>query len=197
MPRPPKFRHTQGGPLGPPVRGYNLAVPSTRVRQDPPEHFEREDCSIADIRQMMTKIYADNLASSHSGSSRGIAGRGIAMQATGRDLSKIDYYYCNKFGHYKNDCADVKTAYHQNRRRRQLQSKQRGGHQPNQPKAGGQYQQKGGGQIWCSYHKTTTHSDADCRTRPARRPNRNANFAQVRPPSVSRICSFVGSLWAR
>ena len=37
VPRPPKFRHTQGGPLGPMVRGHNLTVPSTRVRQDPPD----------------------------------------------------------------------------------------------------------------------------------------------------------------
>ena len=46
---------------------------------------------------MMLKIYPDNLARSHSDSSRGIAGRGVAMQATGRDLSKINCYYCNKF----------------------------------------------------------------------------------------------------
>ena len=62
-------------------------------------HFEREDCSLAYIRRMMSTIYADNLARSHFDSSRGIAGRGTAMQATGRDLSKIDYHYCNKFGH--------------------------------------------------------------------------------------------------
>ena len=105
--------------------------PSDRRYEDiilqclPPEYdrihqtrFEREDNSLADIRRMMSKIYADNLARSHSDSSRGIAERGIAMQATGRDLSKIDCYYCNKFGHYKNDCADVKAAHHQNRRRR-------------------------------------------------------------------------------
>ena len=52
-------------------------------------HFEREDCSLAYIRRMMSKIYADNLARSNFDSSRGTAGRGIAMQATGRDLSKI------------------------------------------------------------------------------------------------------------
>ena len=68
---------------------------------------------------MMSKIYADNLARSHFDSSRGIAGRGVAMQVTGRDLSKINCYYCNKFGHYKNDCADFKAAHHQNRRCRQ------------------------------------------------------------------------------
>ena len=43
--------------------------------------------------------------------------------------------------------------------------------------------------MCCSYHKTTAHSDADCRTRPANRPNGNAHFAQVRPPRVSRICN--------
>ena len=134
-------------------------------------------------------MYADNLARSHSDSSRGIAGRGIAMQATERDLSKIDCHYCNKFGHYKNDCADFKAAHHQNWRRRHWHHKQRGGHQLDQPKAGGQHHQRGGGQIWCSYRKTTTHSDADCRTRPENRPNGNVYFAKVRPPSISRVCS--------
>ena len=47
-----------------------------RIRQP---HFEREDCSLADIRRMMSKIYADNLARSSSDSSRSIAGRGVAM----------------------------------------------------------------------------------------------------------------------
>ena len=88
-----------------------------RIRQ---MHFEREDCSLADIRRMMSKIYADNLARSNS-DSRGIAGRGVAMQATGRDLSKTNCHDCNKFGHYKNHCADFKAAHHQNRRRRQWQ----------------------------------------------------------------------------
>ena len=43
--------------------------------------------------------------------------------------------------------------------------------------------------MWCSYHKTTTHSDADCHARPANRLNGNDHFAQVRPPSVSGICT--------
>ena len=80
-----------------------------RIRQT---HFEREDCNVEDIRRMMSMIYADHVARSISDSSRGITGRGVAMQATGRDLSKINCYYCNKFGHFKNDCT---AAYHQNR----------------------------------------------------------------------------------
>ena len=158
-----------------------------RIRQT---HFEREDCNLEDIRRMMSKIYADNLARSNSDSSRGIAGRGVAMQATGRDLSKTNCYYCNKFGHYKNDCANFKAAHHQNRRRRQRNHKQRGDHQPDQPKPGGQQQQRGGGLMWCSYHMTTTHNDADCRATPANGLNSNAHFAQVRRPSVPGICSL-------
>ena len=157
-----------------------------RIRQT---HFERGDRNLEDIRRMMSKVYADNLARSNSDSSRGIAGRGVAMQATGRDLSRIDCYYCNKFGHFKNDCADFKAAHYQNWRRRQRQHKQRGRHQPDKPKPGGQHHQRGGGQMWCSYHKTTIHNDADCRVTPANGFNGNAHFAQVRPPSVPGICS--------
>ena len=43
--------------------------------------------------------------------------------------------------------------------------------------------------MLCSYHRTTTHSDADCRARPANRLVGNAHFAQVRPSSVPEICS--------
>ena len=82
-----------------------------RIRQT---HFEREDCSLADIRQMMSKIYADNLARSNSDSSRGIAGRGVVIQATGRDLSRINCHYCNKVGNYKIDCDDFKADHQQN-----------------------------------------------------------------------------------
>ena len=42
--------------------------------------------------------------------------------------------------------------------------------------------------MWCLYRKTTTHGDADCRTRPANVLTGNAQFAQVRSPSVPRIC---------
>ena len=64
-----------------------------RIRQT---HFEREGCNLADFRRMMSKIHADNLARSNSDSSRGIAGRVVAMQATGRDLSKINWHYCKQ-----------------------------------------------------------------------------------------------------
>ena len=42
-------------------------------------HFERDDSNHVDIRRMMSKIYADNLARSNSDLSRSIVGRGVAM----------------------------------------------------------------------------------------------------------------------
>ena len=118
MPQPPKLRHPQGGPLGPAVRGHHFAVLSTKVRQNPLNSLEREDCNLADVRRMMSKIYTDNLARSNSDSSRGIAGRDVAMQAIGPDLSNINCHDYNKFGHYKNDCTEFKAVHQQNQRRR-------------------------------------------------------------------------------
>ena len=138
---------------------------------------------------MISKIYTDNLACSNSDSSRSIARRGVAMQATGRDLSNINCYYCKKFGRYKNVCADFDVVRQQNQRRTRKQHKQRGGHQPHQPKPRGQQQQRGGGKNWCSYRRTSTHSDAECRTRAENRLNGNVRFTQVRPLSVPGICS--------
>ena len=85
--------------------------------------FEREDCNLTNIWQVMLKIYADNLARSNFDPSRGIAERGVAVQATGWGLSNINCHYCNKFAHYKNDCADVKAVLQQNQRRRRRNHK--------------------------------------------------------------------------
>ena len=152
--------------------------------------FEREGCNLADIRRMMSKIYADNIVRSNSDSSRGITGRGVAMQATGRNFSHIFCHYCNKCGHYKKYCAEFKVVHQHNQRRRRRQQKKRGGHQSHQPKPGQQQQQqRGGGQMWCSCSKTTTHNDADFRARSANGLHGKGHFAHVRPPSFPEICS--------
>ena len=68
---------------------------------------------------MISKIYADNLAPSNSDSSRGIAERGVTMQATGSwDVSNTNCHYYNKFGDHENDCTDFKAVCQQNQRRR-------------------------------------------------------------------------------
>ena len=110
----------------------------------PPEYdrtrlapFEREGCNFADVRRMMSKIYADSLARSNSCSLRGIARRDIAMQATGLDLSNTNYPYCNTFSHYTNDCANFKAVRQQDQRRRKRQHNQLDRHQPHHPKPRG------------------------------------------------------------
>ena len=154
-------------------------------------HFEREDCNLADIRRMMSKIFTDNLARSNPDSSRGTAGRHVAMQVTRRDLSSINCHFCKKFGPYKNDCADVKVVHQQNQRRGRRQHKQRGGHQPHQSRLGGQQQQRKGDKMWCSYHKTTPHNVAVCRDRSANRLNGNAYFGVVQRLEGRECHNFV------
>ena len=59
---------------------------------------------------MMSDVYADNIARFNTDLSRGIVGRGVTIQMTTWDLSHTSCYYCNKFGHYKNDYADFKAT---------------------------------------------------------------------------------------
>ena len=136
---------------------------------------------------MMSKIYADNLARSSSDSSRGIAGRVVAMQATGRDLSKINCHCCNKFGHYKNDCAVFNAAHHQNRRDNGITSSEADISRISRSWADSSGRGEGG--KCGAYITRPPHNDADCRATPANGFTGNAHFAQVRPPSVPGICS--------
>ena len=53
---------------------------------------------------MVAAIYADNLACSRSDSFRGIAGRGLAMQAMTRDRNDIKGHVCGRVGHFKIKC---------------------------------------------------------------------------------------------
>ena len=86
-------------------------------------HLKREDYNLANIPLMMSKIYADEFARSKSDSSRGSAERGVATQAIGQDLINTNHLYRNKFGYYKNDCADLQVGSHQKQRRRQRKHK--------------------------------------------------------------------------
>ena len=73
-------------PEGPMDRSYEDIILQTlpseydRIHQT---HLERRDFGLVDIRRMMAAIYADNLFRSES--SKGITGRGAAMQAMDRE----------------------------------------------------------------------------------------------------------------
>ena len=105
--------------------------------------FKSEDCNLGDIR----RIYAAKPWPLQFRLVKRYYGTWRRMQATGWDLSNTKFHYCNKFGHYKNNCADFKAACQQNHRRRQQQHKQRGGHQPHQSKPRGKQQQRGGENV--------------------------------------------------
>ena len=111
------------------------------------------------------------------------------MHATGQDLSNINCHFCNKFGLFKNDCADFKAVHQQNQRRRRKEHKHRGGVQLHQPKPRGQQQQRGWWQMWCSCHKTTTHNDASVSTTAP--PYANDGFEIDSAPFLPKFLCFL------
>ena len=174
--------NTSTPPEGPTDRQYEdilLQALSPDYESIRRAHLERRDFGLADIRRMMAAIYADNL-SRRSITTTGIAGPGVAMKTMDRDLSDVQCHNCSTFGHYRRNCP--------NRRKQQY----KGGQNQQQPfrqqhTRGRQQKKGGGGGIWCSYYKTTTHSDADCRVQ-HKEGNGNVNVAAVQPSRVG-MCS--------
>ena len=155
-------------PEGPMGRQYEdivlQALPSEYdlIRQT---HLERRDFGLADIRRMMAAIYVDNL--SRSQSSQGIVGRGAAMQAVDRDrtINSVVYHYRDQFGRFKRKCP-LRIKHHQQQRQQPVRHHQQQQHGEHQQKPRGRRQNNGGGvggRVRCSYHKITSHNDADCR----------------------------------
>ena len=46
----------------------------------------------------------------------------------------------------------------------------------------------GGDRVWCSYHKTTSHNDADCRVQ-QHKAGGNAHVTTARTKRIKRVCS--------
>lgn len=94
-----------------------------------------------DIQTTSVNYYIDDL--SRKSSAPSIAGRGAAMAASLRD---VQCYNCQEYGHYSGDCPKPSQKKHP------AKGKKKG-----RKKGGG-----GSSQKWCSLHKTTSHSDAEC-----------------------------------
>ena len=84
-------------------------------------HLEKPDFGIADIRRMMSTIYAANLA--RSSLTTGIAGRGAAMPAAEDNRRDIIFHYCERAGHFKNTCP-LRAKHEQQRQQREQQNEQ-------------------------------------------------------------------------
>ena len=116
--------------------------------------YERQDFHLADIRRIMSALYIDCL--SRPNSSPLVAGRGVAMQATGGDDSAIKCHYYGNPGHRQKNCVAWIATQCKNRNQQTTRSTSLG-----------RWKKKAGGDskpMWCSFHKSTTHSDETCRT---------------------------------
>ena len=130
--------------------------------------YERRDFQLADIRRMMSALYIDYV--SRSNNSLLATGRRVAMQATGGDDSTIKCHYCGHPGHRQKNCvvwiaAQCKDGNQETTRSTPL----------------GRWKRKAGGNgksMWCSFHKSTTHSDETCRRQQQQMSNNgNVNWA--------------------
>ncbi|CAM9719821.1 unnamed protein product, partial [Sphacelaria rigidula] len=67
---------------------------------------ERRDLNLSDLRYMVSTMYAGYL--SRPDTTNSVAGRGVAMQASGRNdgckRSQVTCYHCGKQGHVRKDC---------------------------------------------------------------------------------------------
>ena len=115
--------------------------------------YERRDFHLADIRRMFSAPYIDCL--SRPNNSLLVAGRAVAMQATGGDNSTIKCHYCGNPGHHQKNCVAWIAAQYKD-----------GNQQTTRSTPLGRWKRKAGEDdksMWCSFHKSTTHSDETCR----------------------------------
>ena len=124
--------------------------------------------TIEQIQHTMRNFYMDEESRRRESKGR-VAGRGAAMTVEStRDLSEIICHNCKKPGHYMRRCPTSDNGKRSNDKRNNgKQDKNKKGPAAKgykKPGSGG-----GGGQKWCSVHKSTTHNDAECYKQGAKR----------------------------
>ena len=139
---------------------------------------ENRDFRLDDIRHMVHSIYVDNL--SRPSKSSPIAGRGVAMKATGNNNSNTSQwcsYYKKSTDHVIQDCARLKVKRRRDQSNRHASPHRTQGALPH-GKAGSHSPLRGTGeQKWCSFHRSTSHSDAECRLQIELQKNESTSFA--------------------
>ena len=84
-------------------------------------------------------------------------GRGIAMEVVGHSSSDVKCNYCERVVHVTQDCVALKESVGSSTSTKH--------HFPRHAKAGPGNPRRGEHiRQWCPLHKSTTHSDEDCRT---------------------------------
>ena len=135
---------------------------------------------------MMAAIYTDNLSPSEP--STGIAGRGAAMQAVDRDRTSVLYHYCGQLGHLKKKCPLRIRHQQQGQQPVRHHQQQHGKHQQKSRERRQNNGGDGGDRVGCSYHKITSHNNADCRVQ-QHETGGNAHVAAARTQRVKGVCS--------
>ena len=152
-------------------------------------HLEKPDFGVADLRRMMSAIYAANLA--RSSPTTGIAGRGSAMPVAEDNRRDIICHYCERVDHFKNTCPSAKHEQQRQQReqRNEQQNQQQGGRRQRgrQRRCKTSRQPPSNGGRGCSYHNATNHSDTDCRA--IRNANGNAHVSTAQYTSRRGICT--------
>ena len=104
-------------------------------------HHRDRAFNLEQIKQTAINFHIDDLP--RKSSAPPISGRGAAMAAAS---SSDQCHHCKASGHFKRDCPKLAKKNRSNTGMKK--GKKSGGGDPS-PK-------------WCSYHKTATHSDAQC-----------------------------------
>ena len=112
-------------------------------------HYRNEFTSVDCLQDTANRFFVDQQSRKAAGPA--VSGRGAAMAASSSDQC----HRCKEFGHFQRDCP--KSAQPSRPTKGKKPGKKRG--------SGGSGQSK-----WCSFHRTKTHSDAECK---AQQDNRN------------------------
>ena len=116
--------------------------------------YERRDFRLADIRRMINALYIDCL--SRPNNSPSVVGRGVATQLTEGGVSPINCHYYGNPEHRRKICIAWIAAQRKGRSQHATRStpfRRWTGRKAGQDKP-----------MWCSFHKSATHSDNTCRT---------------------------------
>ena len=151
-------------------------------------HLGKPDFGIANIRRMMSAIYAANLV--RSSSTTGIAGRGAAMPTVEDNRRDIICHYCERAGISRArvpSAPSTSSSDNNDSNRTNSRTSSRAADRGRQRRGKTSRQPPSHGGRWCSYHNTTNHSNADCRA--IKNANGNAHVAAAQNTHMHGICS--------
>ena len=112
-------------------------------------HYRNEFISVACLQDTANRFFVDQ--QSRRAARPAVSGRGAAMAASSGDQC----HRCKEFGNSKRDCPTSAQPFRPTQGKKQGEKRGSGG---------------SGQSMWCSFHRTETHSDAECK---AQQDNRN------------------------